>query len=43
VAPSDPVTFLVAASILSGTALGACLSPARRATKLDPMAVLRSE
>ena len=43
VAPSDPVTFLVAASIVSGTALGASLSPARRATKLDPMAVLRSE
>ena len=36
VAPSDPATFLVAASILGSTALGACLSPARRCLQAGP-------
>lgn len=43
VSPRDFVTFGATAAILAGVALGACLVPARRATKLDPMTALRCE
>ena len=43
VSPTDPLTFVVIPMVLGGTALGACLAPAWRATKADPMAALRSE
>jgi putative ABC transport system permease protein len=39
----DPTAFLVAASILSLTALLACVLPARRATQVDPVNALTSE
>jgi ABC-type lipoprotein release transport system permease subunit len=37
----DPFTFVAVALILTSVAFVACLVPARRAMKLDPLAALR--
>lgn len=43
ISPSDPVTFLASALTLIAFAVAACLVPARRAAKVDPMVALRYE
>ena len=41
--PSDPVTFIGVAATLFGVAVAAALAPAWRATRVDPIAVLKGE
>ncbi|MCZ6915896.1 MAG: ABC transporter permease [Gemmatimonadetes bacterium] len=43
VSPTDPATLAAVVFILGATALAACYIPARRASRVDPMVVLRDE
>jgi predicted permease len=43
VSPTDPIAFALAPAVLVASALLACWLPARRAARVDPIVVLRSE
>jgi predicted permease len=43
ITPTDPLTFATVPVLIAAVAMAACMVPARRAARLDPIAALRQE
>ena len=43
ISPDDPTVFALGAGVLLFAAIVACLAPARRAARVDPLVALRAE
>jgi putative ABC transport system permease protein len=43
VSPSDPLTFGTVAFVIASVAMAACLIPARRAMRVDPLEAMRAD
>ena len=43
ITPSDPLTFIFIVVFLAGVSLAACLVPAFRAARVEPLVALRQE
>jgi putative ABC transport system permease protein len=43
VRPTDPWTYAAVSAVLAAVTVGACLMPARRAVRIDPLTALRTE
>jgi ABC-type lipoprotein release transport system permease subunit len=43
VGPMDPITYVATSGVLAGVALAASYFPARRASRVDPLAAIRTE
>ena len=43
VSPNDPLTYVAVSAVIAAVALIACLLPAQRAMRIDPLAAIRGD